>query len=83
MKSLKYSFDQTRKWNPYYSDYVCFAETVRYRKFNKRTIRYWFDKLVDPWEYDAKEKEGLVNHMVFLTNKPRITRGEQNLPKTA
>jgi len=36
MRSLKRVFNRIRCENPYWSDYTCFAEAVRGRKFSSR-----------------------------------------------
>jgi hypothetical protein len=44
MRSLKRIFDTVREKNPFWSDYICFAEAVCGRKFSKRTISYYFNR---------------------------------------
>jgi hypothetical protein len=37
-KIIKEVFNRIRSENPYWSDYICFAEAVRGRKFSRKTI---------------------------------------------
>lgn len=68
MKSLKRNFKQISEKNPHWSSYVCFAETTRKQRFNKRTIREWFEKLVDKDDYDENEKKELTQYLSKVSN---------------
>ena len=47
MKSLERNFNNISAKNPYLSSYMCFAEAVEGRRFSKKIIAFWFNKLVD------------------------------------
>ena len=68
MKSLKRRFDQNTKRNPFWSSYTCFAIAIRNQKFIKKTINYWFKRLVEGVDYQKAEKTTIVNYLYNLSN---------------
>jgi hypothetical protein len=67
MRSLKRIFNKIRNENPYWSDYTCFAEAVRGRKFSRKTIVRNFNSLVDKEDYARGEKREIIKHLVELS----------------
>jgi len=67
MKSLKRVFSKIRSENPFWSDYICFAEAVRGRKFSRKTIIRNFNSLLDREEYEKGEKGEIIEHLVELS----------------
>jgi predicted Ser/Thr protein kinase len=67
MRSLKRIFNKIRSENPYWSDYTCFAEAVRGRKFSKKTIIRNFNSLVDKEDYEKNEKKEIIEHLMELS----------------
>jgi hypothetical protein len=67
MRSLKRIFNKIRVENPFWSDYTCFAEAVRGRKFSKKTILRNFNPLVDTEDYAGSEKKEIIGHLVGLS----------------
>jgi hypothetical protein len=67
MRSLKRIFNRIRSENPYWSDYTCFAEAVRGRKFSKKTIIRNFNSLVDKENYEKNEKREIIEHLVEIS----------------
>jgi hypothetical protein len=67
MRSLKRVFNKIRNENPFWSDYTCFAEAVRGRKFSKRTIIRNFNSLVSKEDYAKSEKREIIEHLVELS----------------
>lgn len=70
MKSLERRFNNITKKNLNYSSYLCFVETIKGGKFDRRTIRQWFDKLVDKDDYDQSERKDIIKNLSDLTNMP-------------
>lgn len=66
MKSIERDFKRISEGNPYWSSYVCFVEAIRGRKYNKRIIIRWFNKLVDKDDYDKEEKNDIIADLVNL-----------------
>ena len=64
MKSLQRKFLNISRFNPYWSSYICFTETIRDCHFKKRTIYKWFEKLVDRDDYDKKDKWEILRYLV-------------------
>ena len=68
MKSIQRRFDDISSKNPHWSSYICFAEVIKQQKFNKESIRIWFNKLVDKDDYDKKDKKALLDQLYALSN---------------
>ncbi len=68
MKSLKRRFNNVAQRNPYWSSYICFAEAVKGQRFNKRTVHYWFNKLVSKSDYFKSEKRAILSHLDNLSS---------------
>jgi predicted RNA-binding protein YlxR (DUF448 family) len=67
MRSLKRIFNKIKGKNPYWSDYICFAEAVCGRKFSRKTIIRNFNSLVNKEEYAKNEKKEIIEHLVELS----------------
>ena len=68
MKSLERRFKNKAKRHFGYSDYLIFCEAVKGQNFSKKTISYWFGKLVDKTEYDKTIKKSLITKLLELNN---------------
>lgn len=68
MKSIQRVFNTISNQNPFWSSYICFAETVMDRKFGRPAIAKWFNKLVDKDDYDRKDRGTLVKQLYQLSN---------------
>ena len=63
----KYEFSETKRLNPYWSDYTCFAETIKNRKtLHPRLIRKWFDRLIDKNEYAKDDRNEILQYLIRL-----------------
>jgi hypothetical protein len=67
MRSLRRVFNKIRSENPYWSDYICFAEAVRGRNFSRKTIIRNFNSLVDKEDYIKSEKKEIIDFLVELS----------------
>ncbi len=67
MKSIQKRFNQIVKNNPAWSSIICFHETVKDQDYSKKTIYYWFSKLVDKNDYDVSYKNELLSFVVKLS----------------
>jgi hypothetical protein len=67
MRVLKRIFNKIRIENPFWSDYTCFAEAVRGRKFSKKTIIRNFNSLVDKEDYTGSEKKEIIEFLMGLS----------------
>jgi hypothetical protein len=67
MRSLRRIFSKIRCENPYWSDYTCFAEAIRERRFSRKNIVRNFDSLVDKEDYARGEKREIIEHLVELS----------------
>lgn len=60
MKSLKARFDRIAEKHPICPTIICFNAATQGQGFSKKTLYYWFNKLVDPDDYDQDEKKQLI-----------------------
>jgi hypothetical protein len=67
MRSVKKVFNRIRGENPYWSDYTCFAEAVRGRRFSRKTIIRNFNSLVDKEDYAKNEKREIIGFLAELS----------------
>jgi predicted Ser/Thr protein kinase len=67
MKSVKRVFNRIRSENPYWSDYICFAEAIRGKKFSRKTIIRNFNSLVDKEDYARNEKKEIIDFLMELS----------------
>lgn len=70
MKSVKRKFQDVQKRHQFWSSYVCFAETVARSNYSKKAVYFWFNRLVDPDDYVASEKQSVLAHLVTLSKVP-------------
>ena len=70
MRSIERTFKNIQKKNPFYSSWTCFAETVKNRNYTKRTINFWFNRLVDTEDYRREERKELLSFLYDCTNTP-------------
>ena len=62
-----YKFDSIKKENPYWSSYICFAEAIKESKnITTRTLKKYFNILVDKDDYCETEKNGIIEHLKSL-----------------
>jgi len=67
MRSVKRVFNKIRSGNPYWSDYICFAEAIRERRFSRKTIIHNFNILVNKEDYARSEKREIIEHLGELS----------------
>ena len=73
----KQKFYEHQRMNPYWSDFVCFVETIKGKKdISSRVLKRYFEKLVDKDDY-AKEDRGQI--IKFLLDVRR-TENTAHLP---
>ena len=66
MKSIERVFDDT-KMNPFWSSYICFAESIKHRNFTSRIITKWFNRLVEKDDYFRADKQQILIFLETLT----------------
>ncbi len=69
MKSLERRFKGIVARHPFWSSYVSFAEAVKGQNFNRKSLQYWFNKLVEKDDYSLVDKKRLIANLENL-NKP-------------
>ena len=68
MKSLQRKFNSIKEKNQYWSDLICFNETVSRANYTHRTISMWFKKLVEKEDYENIDKDILIEQAYKLSN---------------
>ena len=62
-------FKNTSKANPYWSSWTCFCETIEKKKnISNKTIKKYFDKLIDKDDYTKKERVELLKYLFTFKN---------------
>ena len=62
-------YENIKKLNPYWSDFTCFAETVKDKpQLHPRTIRKYFNKLVDKDDYAQEDKNEIMKFLIDRSN---------------
>ena len=75
MRSFERVFNKIKQENPLWSDYICFVETVKGRKFSRQTISQYFNRLVDKHEYVKKDKKTLLKQL------SELAQGDKKAPE--
>jgi hypothetical protein len=67
MRSLERVFNKIKQENHLWSDYICFAETVKGRKFSRQIIARYFNRLVNKDDYVKRDKKPLLKQLSELS----------------
>lgn len=70
MKSLNRAFLIQSQQSPNHSSYICLLRAVRGKKLTRRSISSGFDRLVDPDDYDLRDRNSLVAHLYAASQEP-------------
>lgn len=70
MRSIEKRFNEIKGKTPCASSYICFCETIREKGFSQQTISRWFNKLVNPDDYDKSEKKEVIHFLWELSKLP-------------
>lgn len=69
MKSIQRRFNKIQEKNPYWSSIVCFNETIKEQGFSRKSIYYWFSKLIDKNDYQKCDKRDTLCFLLRLSEK--------------
>ena len=67
MRSIKRKFLNIEKRCPFWSSYICFAETIKQSGFSRKSILRWFNMLVDKNDYFQRDKKQLIDGLYILS----------------
>ncbi len=67
MKSLERRFNNFQKANPSLHSLTCFNIIVSYQNFTRRTVAFWFLKLVDKEDYLPSDTNTLISQAFALS----------------
>ena len=63
-------FYETQKMNPMWSDFTCFCETIKNKKYLRRpTITKWFNTLVDKNDYAKEDKSEVLGFLFGIAKE--------------
>lgn len=68
MRSIERKFNEISQKNLRWSSWTCFVNAIKGQKFNKRTVREWFEKLVNKNDFDKDEKKQLLKYLSKISN---------------
>lgn len=63
MRSLERRFKIISQKNPHLSSLICFEHATAGQGFQKRTLYFWFNRLVEKEDYDQKEKRRILQEL--------------------
>ncbi len=66
MRSLQARFNRISMRNPFWSSYVCFADSIKGQNFSRKIIHCWFNKLIDKNDYCKEEKKQILRFLETL-----------------
>jgi len=70
MNSIERRFKKIVRRHYGLSTYMCFAEAIAGQYFQRRTILFWFNKLVDKRDYIKGDKKQIVDFLDHISNYP-------------
>lgn len=70
MRSIKRRFVAMNEKYPNHPSFICFGRAVQGQKLTLQAISRMFSVLVDPDDYDRKDRKALLKHFERLTNEP-------------
>lgn len=67
MRSIERRFQVIKsKSDPCVSSFMCFVKAIEGQKMTFKTMCRWFYKLVDPTDYDKKDKKEILQDLESL-----------------
>jgi len=70
MKTGKFptiEFQEISRLNPAWSSWICFCEAIKRRgNLSKRTVKKYFEKLVEKEDYAVSEKRQLIDYLYSI-----------------
>jgi len=72
MRSIERLFNNIQDDFPRWSSYLCFAETVRGKKFGRHSLVRNFFRLVDREDYASREKRQIIDYLMSLTKESAV-----------
>lgn len=70
MNSIEDRFYKISKLNEHWAPYICLAEALAHRKYNHKTVRRNFLRLVPKDDYEFDIEKELVAELHKLSNTP-------------
>lgn len=64
MRSIERRFQKIAHKNPHLSSLTCFSHAIEGQNFQKRTLYFWFNRLVEKEDYGQKEKRRILQELV-------------------
>ena len=70
MRSIERRFKEMEKKNPFHSTYINFGRAISCQGFSGKVIEFWFNRLVDPDDYDKRDKKTLLAQLKNYYKEP-------------
>ena len=67
MEDITSLFFSVQQDNPHWSSYVCLLEAIRGKGYGRKTCEFYFDDLVDRDDYSKRDREGLIQTMLDIS----------------
>lgn len=74
MRSIQRRFNKIQQLHPFWSSHTNFAEAIGGNRFTPKSIRYWFNRLIEKDDYDQSSKKEVLASLYTLSNLPRKAR---------
>lgn len=78
MRSLERRFKIEEDKNPLLSSLVNFGHAVQHQRFSRAVIEKWFFQLVDSDDYEKKDADAVIDHMLNLSHSPKVEDNEEH-----
>ena len=80
-RNIEEAFNETKRKHPMLGAYIVLAEIVAGKKYSRRTLNYWLNKLVPKQDYESGEKGDLLDHLFLLSNGSAKVADLRNTPR--
>ncbi len=83
MRSIQNTYNTLKIRRPEHGSYLCLAESIKGRKFSRKSLVRAFKEIMPENEYCKSETTRLINHLEYLTNRvEEVEIGAKNALET-
>jgi len=66
VRSIERRFNMFLEKNPLWSSLICLSEAIRNQNFSRKSINFWFKKLVEKDDYCKEDKKDIISSLEKL-----------------